>query len=152
MTSQTSSSLWMMSNSLKNTFHKISYDGLNARQQENYNFHKIAAKLADYGFTSIKLSDDWQGADFIACHCNGLDSIKVQLKGRVTIDKKYLDKDIYIGFIHEDKYYVFPHDVIVREVLATSNVEATKSWQERGVYNWPQPTKWLHDIIKEYEL
>lgn len=67
---------------------EISYDDLNSRQRENYNFHKVSAILADYGFTSIRLSDDWQGADFIAQHIDGQTFIKAQLKGRMSIDKK----------------------------------------------------------------
>ena len=47
-------------------FNKIDYENLNARQKEVFNFHKIAAMLADYGFNCLKLTDDWQGADFLA--------------------------------------------------------------------------------------
>ena len=47
-------------------FQKVDYKNLNGRQKEVYNFHKIAAVLADYGFNSLKLTDDWQGADFLA--------------------------------------------------------------------------------------
>ena len=43
---------------------KIKYKDLTPRQQEQYNFQKVAAKLADYGFNCIKLTDDWHGADF----------------------------------------------------------------------------------------
>ena len=51
----------------------INYAELNSRQKEAYNFQKLAAALADYGFNCIKLSDDWQGADFLAyCHCHYL--------------------------------------------------------------------------------
>jgi hypothetical protein len=53
------------------TLQKIAYTELNSRQKENYNFQKVAAHLADYGFNSLRLSDDWQGADFIACHIDG---------------------------------------------------------------------------------
>jgi len=31
--------------------------------------HKVAAALADYGYNSMRLNDDWQGADFIAIKC-----------------------------------------------------------------------------------
>ena len=44
----------------------IGYNELNAKQKEIYNFQKVAAILADYGFNCIKLTDDWQGADFLA--------------------------------------------------------------------------------------
>ncbi len=47
---------------------KIRYDDLNARQQENYNFHKAACVLAEYGYNCIRLSDDWEGADFLVYH------------------------------------------------------------------------------------
>ena len=44
---------------------RIVYDELNAKQKEIYNFQKVAALLANYGFNCIKLDDDWQGADFL---------------------------------------------------------------------------------------
>ena len=76
---------------------KISYSELNSKQKENYNFHKVAAALADYGYNSLRLNDDWQGADFIAI--NGDNMMKIQLKGRFTVDKKYINKSIYIAFM-----------------------------------------------------
>ena len=53
--------------------------------------------MADYGYNSLRLNDDWQGADFIAV--NGDNMLKVQLKGRFTVDKKYIGKSILIAFI-----------------------------------------------------
>ena len=75
-------------------FKRIKYNTLNARQKESYNFQKVSSILADYGFTTIKLADDWQGADFLAQHMDGKQIIKIQLKGRLTVDKKYLKKVI----------------------------------------------------------
>ncbi|MCS4510791.1 hypothetical protein [Xylophilus ampelinus] len=62
-------------------FQRIEYEQLNSRQKENFNFQKVAAHLADYGFDCLRLSDDWQGADFIACHIDGETFLKVQLEG-----------------------------------------------------------------------
>lgn len=46
---------------------RITYDALKgSRQQENYNFQKLSAVLADYGFMTVRLTDDWKGADFIS--------------------------------------------------------------------------------------
>lgn len=59
---------------------KIKYSDLNARQKEIYNFQKVAAILADYGFNCIKLADDWQGADFLAYHKDGKETLRIQLK------------------------------------------------------------------------
>jgi hypothetical protein len=61
-------------------FKKIIYSELNARQKESYNFQKVSAIFADYGFSTIRLSDDWQGADFIAQHIDNQVFLKVQLK------------------------------------------------------------------------
>jgi len=58
-------------------FEKVAYSRLNPRQQENYNFHKVAAKLADFGFNCIRLSDDFEGADFIALHVDGKTILRV---------------------------------------------------------------------------
>ena len=77
----------------------IKYSDLNSRQKENYNFQKVAGELADYGYNCLRLNDDWQGADFLAVHINGDDVLKVQLKGRFTIDDKYLGKNIFIAFL-----------------------------------------------------
>ena len=71
-------------------FTKIDYNQLNSKQKENYNFHKVASALADYGYDSMRLNNDWQGADFIAVKNDEM--LKVQLKGRFTVDKKYIDK------------------------------------------------------------
>ena len=67
---------------------KINYNKLNPKQQESYNFQKVSSVLADYGFTTIKLSDDWQGSDFIAQSIDGNTFLKIQLKGRLTLSKK----------------------------------------------------------------
>ena len=61
---------------------RITYDELNSKQKEIYNFQKVVALLADYGFNCIKLDDDWQGADFLAYHKDGTTTLKVQLKSR----------------------------------------------------------------------
>ncbi len=64
----------------------IPYTQRNARQKENYNFHKLSAALADHGFNTLRLSDDWNGADGIALHKDGKTMIRIQLKGRLSFD------------------------------------------------------------------
>ena len=61
---------------------KVKYKELTAKQKEIFNFQKVAAQLADYGFNCIKLDDDWKGADFLAYHKDG-ETLKVQLKGHL---------------------------------------------------------------------
>jgi hypothetical protein len=132
---------------------KISYDNLNARQRENYNFQKVAARLADYGFNSLRLSDDWQGADFIACHIGGDIFLKVQLKSRLFIDKKYLGKNIHIAFLAAEKCYVYPHDEMVQAIrdLGVLNEKAAV-WRDQGYRHWNKPPRWASDFLCKYEV
>ena len=123
---------------------KIKYSELNSRQKENYNFHKVASALADYGYNSMRLNDDWQGADFIAVKNDEM--IKVQLKGRFTVDKKYLGKEIYIAFIEDENIKFYSHDEAVN--ILSQNIKDSISWSERGGYSWGKTPKHYDSIIK----
>ena len=136
-------------------FERVSYRSLNSRQKENFNFQKASAFLADYGYVTLRLSDDWQGADFIAYHVSGDSFLKVQLKGRLTIDKKYKDKGIWIGFNDRDDqgvWYVLPHDDFLRWALVNTNVGNTKSWNVNGVYHWPKLSNNIVTWLTDYAL
>lgn len=124
---------------------KIKYTELNSKQKENYNFHKVASALADYGFNSLRLNDDWQGADFIAI--NGDNMMKIQLKGRFTVDKKYINKEIYIAFIENDVIKLYRHDDAVSAL--SENIKTSSSWSELGGYSWGKTPKVYNSIIKE---
>ena len=124
---------------------KVDYKTLNARQKENYNFHKVASALAEYGYNSMRLNDDWQGADFIAI--KGEEMIKVQLKGRFTIDKKYLGKEIYIAFIEDGVIKIYNHDEVVNSL--TGSILETESWNINGNYSWPKTPNLHKDLITE---
>lgn len=92
---------------------KINYNHLNVKAKEIYNFQKVSSIFADYGFTTMWLNNDWEGADFIAVHNDGMTTLKVQLKGRMSFDKKYLNKDIYICFREDEQTYLYPHDELL---------------------------------------
>jgi frataxin-like iron-binding protein CyaY len=112
-------------------FKPVGYSDLNAKQKELFNFQKIAARLADYGFNCIKLADDWQGADFLAYHVNGTTTLKVQLKSRVTIKHKYCGKDIWIASPHKGDWYLIEHDLLVEKVREHTDWLSSLSWKER---------------------
>jgi hypothetical protein len=133
-------------------FQRVKYADLNARQQEQYNFQRISAVLADYGFRTINLGDDWRGADFLAYHIDGDTFFKVQLKGRLSFDKKYEGKDLWICFRDGDRYYLYPHDECLKVILRETNVRKTRSWSKAGIYNWPRLSLPLRKIPTAYEL
>ncbi|MGB7585564.1 MAG: hypothetical protein WBM11_12015 [Terriglobales bacterium] len=133
--------------------HKVEYQRLNARQKENYNFLKLSAVLADYGYTTMRLSDDWQGADFIAQHIDTGQFLKVQLKSRLAFYKKYQDKELYIAFCNEGDWYLYPHDELLELVLTgKKNVCGTKSWDEDGGYSFPNLSVEMRRLLKPYKI
>jgi len=113
-------------------FQRVSYRALNARQKELFNFQKIAATLADYGFNCIKLADDWKGADFLAYHVKGTRTLKVQLKARITIQKKYRKKDIWMAFPYRGFWYLIEHDRLLAKVEKHTRWTRMKSWRVNG--------------------
>lgn len=133
-------------------FSRIEYAKLNSRQKENYNFQRVSAVLAEYGFVTLRLSDDWQGADFIAQHIDGRTFIKVQLKSRPAFAKKYHGKDLFIAFFDGASWYLYPHDEVLEKLLATSSVGETVSWAERGGYSWKRAPRRLGELLEMYKL
>ena len=125
------------------TMEKINYNDLNSKQKENYNYHKVAAALAEYGYDSMRLNNDWQGADFIAVKDDEM--LKVQLKGRFTIDKKYVGKDIHIAFIEDDVIKMYKHDEAVD--IVPENVSNSSSLADKGLYHWGKTPVSFNDII-----
>lgn len=133
-------------------YRKIEYADLNSRQKENYNFQLVAAKLAEYGFNCLRLSDDWHGADFIACHIDGSTFLKVQLKGRFCLDGKYARKDIHIAFRHKGDWYLYPHDVIAAFVNEAGRLKTPRLGQGQQVYTWSSPSSWILAELRKYKL
>ena len=123
---------------------KVSYKDLNSKQKENYNYHKVASALAEYGYDSMRLNNDWEGADFISV--KGDDMIKVQLKSRFTISKKYSNKKIWIAFIENGILYLYDHDLIVKNL--TDTTRKSKSWSVNKNYSqMPVPKVYIDLMI-----
>lgn len=132
----------------------VKYGKLSPRQQEIYNFQKLAGVLADYGFNCIKLHDDWQGADFLAYHKDGGQTLKVQLKTRVTIDKKYQGKDIYMAFqVKRKTWYLVPHDELVKAIEETRPKWLnSESWNDKGICHSESPSLELLERLSGYAV
>jgi frataxin-like iron-binding protein CyaY len=133
-------------------FEHIRYETLNARQKEIFNFQKISRTLADYGFNCIKLTDDWGGADFIACHVNGTTTLKIQLKSRITIGKKYAGKDIWIAFPHKGFWYLIEHDRLVDKIGHSTDWLRTTSWLTGNEYSSVSINPKLLNGLVEHKL
>ena len=134
-------------------FNRIDYANLNSRQKENYNYHKLGAVLADFGYAAMRLSDDWNGADLIAPHVDGNAILKIQLKGRLTFKKSYIGKDLCIAFPLDNDWYVYPHDSVLDLVLSRTDLMAgTSSWENRGGYSFPSLSRQLGELLEPYRI
>jgi len=118
---------------------KISYAKLNSRQKEVFNYQKVAGQLADYGFNCIKLADDWQSADFLAYHKDGNNTLKVQLKSRLFISKKYIGKSLFMAFPINNAWYLVEHDHLVALIRKHTTWLTSASWKEHEGYSSASP-------------
>jgi len=132
-------------------FSKIVYSELSARKKENFNFQKVSAVLADYGYTTIRLSDDWNGADFLALHKDG-ETLKVQLKPRITLCTKYSGKGIWVAAPHGSGWHIYPHDEAVALIEAVAPYQHTRSWRQHKEYSWNHPSKALLRAMSSFYL
>jgi len=132
-------------------FIKIDPSTLSGRQKEAYNFQKVSAVLADYGYQTIKLSDDWGGVDFIAQHLNGT-FFKIQLKGRLTVHKKYEGKDIWMCFPSEDAWYLYPHDIVLDKLKTEKRNSIQKTYEEGDGYSFPSLSSELRDMLTDFKI
>ena len=132
-------------------FNRIKSNELTPRQKKTWKFHKLASRLADYGFNCLWLNDGWQGADFIACHIDS-SFIKVRLGTRLHIERRYNGIELYIAFNENKRWYIYPHDQLRDELLEMGYMSGTLSWDERGIYNWPSLTQRLAEHMEKYVI
>ena len=138
-------------------FAKVDYRSLNAKEKEVYNFHHIGALLAKHGFASYPIRDDWSGGDMFARHMVTRKSLTIQIKGRLTFARKYLGKEIHIGFPKQDAAFVYPHDEILSKYLKLRKkkgnpLEDNEAWSVGGQVHWGRPTGDLLELLRGYEL
>jgi hypothetical protein len=140
-------------------FSIVRYEKLNSRQQEIFNFQKVSGVLADYGFATYRLTDDWNGADFLAVHIDGKTFLRVQLKGRLTFERKYLGQNVWLCFRHKGDVYLCPHDNLAGEVLKLADelgrnrYDRTEAWKKaNGGYSYGSPPSWLIPHLSRYRI
>ncbi len=109
--------------------------------------------LADYGFDSVRLTDNWQCADFFAVHKDDGRILKVRHMRRTMIERRHIGKDLHVCFPIEGVWHLVSHDELIRIVEEThpSTLE-THSWTKLGVYEWPTAPLWAREKLKAYAL
>jgi len=134
--------------------HRIKYAELSSRQKENYNFQKISGILADYGYQTIRLTDDWNGADFIAQHVSGNVILRIQLKGRMGFHHKYQGKDIWICFRDQytSRWFLYPHDNVFRMIKRFMTKRESEVWRSGKGYSFPRLSEDHRRILEPYRV
>ena len=100
---------------------------------------------------ALKLDDDWMGADFLAYHKDGTQTLRVQLKGRLMISKEYIGKDLYLCFPHEEDWYLVPHDTLVEIIGATTPWLDSLSWS-KGAYSSARPSQRTLEALADFRI
>ena len=83
--------------------------------------------------------------------------LTVQIKGRVTFDRKYIGKDLWVGFPAGEAAYVYPHDGILEKYQSLrvgrgKSLDANLDWSRDGLVHWIKPTGELAELLKPYRL
>lgn len=130
---------------------KCSYDSLNSRQKEIFNFQKLSGVLAEYGFATFRLTDDWNGADLLAHHIDG-STLRVQLKSRLTFAKLYLGKNIWVAFREKESWFLYPHDKVLKQFRALTEIESSESWVIKGKYSYVTVPARLKPLLEKFRL
>ena len=130
---------------------KVDYDKLGGKEQENYNFAKIAALLSEYGFTYNLVTADKHGADMLAYHIEEGFTLQIQLKGsRATLNKKYSNRNqpLWIAYIDQasNELCLYEHDLAVEIFEKTSSAQS-ESWKIHGKYSGVNLNRKFEDII-----
>ena len=138
----------------------VDYSKINARQKEWLNFTHISAILADYGFVTHRLFDDWNGADFLA-ERKGEDPLRIQLKSRLWVNTKYRDQKLCICFRdrNSNRWYLFGHDDFLEWALTNLEIGRTAGWSDAddfrlasGAYSWPGISQRIQKWLEVYEI
>jgi len=137
---------------------KIKYDDLKDKgKKEIYNFQRVSAVFAEYGYSVTPIRDDAEFADFVAVPFIKDETTKplwIQLKGGLTFGDKYKDKDLYICFPDwkNNAWYLYPHDQLYAE-LEDELRKRAENWDKEHKYQHaPSFPAWAEERMKKYKI
>ena len=121
-------------------------DGLRTSQRDrprngrSQNVQECIKILAQFGYTRSEPSDD-PAADFLAYRQKETTAIKVRVTTRVDIRRANLGKDLYMSFPADGRWYLVPHDELVKIADETTPWLGSDSWQDKGWYSSHSPSR-----------
>jgi len=125
---------------------------LNGRSVEMTNRMNLIKVAFDRGYVAYLPVVD-EGIDLILLREQPYDLKLVQLKSRWTIDKKYMDRNIWIAFPDgEASWYLAPHDEFVDLAKALGFADGSQSWEKRGAYSRGTLNSALRESMGKYRF
>lgn len=105
------------------------------QQIEFANRSRLVARLFELDYEIFVPVID-TGIDIVAYRPDTKEFKLIQLKTRWTIDRKYIDRDIWVAFPSEKigDWYIAPHEELVR-LGEERGYCRTSSWLDKGLYH-----------------
>ena len=110
-----------------------------AQIREVINRNVVVSLALEQGFNAFLPVYDG-GVDFILYREADGVLRKVQLKGRWTIDRKYVGRDIWVAFPIGDDWHLMPHDLMLEHAETDGKTLKSASWLEGGAYSKARPS------------
>lgn len=115
---------------------------LSAKEIELRNSWWLSAKLIEFGLQVAQANDDWGGIDLIAF--NQTDTYRIQVKGRLDVERKYLGKGLLMAFPlrkNDRRWVLIPHDDLWAYIdsfakdkkTGESYVQVHGAWSSQGI-------------------
>ena len=74
----------------------------------------------------------------------------IKKTSRLTVFKELINTNTSVQFTYLSTTYRVPMDDLYDFLAKNTNVLKTSSWIDRGIYNWPRPTKKLLTFLQNY--
>ena len=147
--------------------HEVDANSMNGKEIERVRINALATYFACRGWNLSELSDDSSYADFVLTNDDYV--LLIQLKGRISASKKYLNKGIYIMFpvyFDDDSYkiYAVSNDNIMynfprvkegtQSVASYLDAQSKKAVWSQGKVTDKKQIEWLNknSIIKPFSI
>lgn len=121
-----------------------------AQVREVINRNIVVSLAMEKGFNAYLPVYDG-GVDFILYREEDALTLKVQLKGRWVIDRKYVGRDIWVAFPNAGEWYLVPHDTMVEQAEAAGFTK-TSSWIDGGAYSCPSLSRSMAAACEPYRF
>ena len=88
----------------------------------------------------------------LAYHKDGNETLRVHLKGRLTVDRKYCRQGLWMNFPAGGNWRLVEHDELSRIVGKETTWLGTMSWTESGLHHSRRPPRAPLERLAPYRV